>query len=159
MTTGAWKYPLLLGVLLTTAGCLERTEMAADEAVVILKRSDQCRISEPTFRSLRDRADLHRVMPPAAMMAERHPALEVDFSTHAVMLLGMGQKPTTGFHIEIDTAGLRQQAGTLWLPVRFIPPAGEVAAARVTSPCVIFSLRREGVQRIVAGDTGLSFRF
>jgi hypothetical protein len=159
MTTGVIKYPLLLGLVLMTAGCLERAGMTADEVVTILKRSDQCRLSEPTLRPIRDGADLRRVMPPMEMMGEQQAALDVDFSTQVVMLLAMGRKPTTGFRIEIDTVGLRQQAGTLHLPVRFASPVGEVAATRVTSPCVIFSLRGDGLQRIIAGDTGLSFRF
>jgi hypothetical protein len=158
MTTRVMKYPLLLVVLLSV-GCLDRTGTAVDEAVAILKRSDQCRITEPTFRPLRDMADLRRVMPPSTMMSERQAALDMDFSTHTVMLLAMGQKPTTGFRIEMDTAGLGQQAGTLRLPVRFVSPAGDVAATMVTSPCIVLSFKRDGVRRIVAGDTGLAFSF
>lgn len=162
--TGTMKHVLILGLLLATVGCLDRTGTTADEAdeaVTILKRSDQCRISEPTFRPLRDMADLHRVMPPSTMMSEQQAALDMDFSTHTVMLLAMGQKPTAGFHIEIDSGGdgLRWQGETLRLPVRFTSPVGEVAATVITSPCVIFLLGRDGVQRIVAGDTGLAFSF
>jgi hypothetical protein len=159
--TGSMKYALILGLLLATVGCLDRTGTTVDEAVTILKRSDQCRISEPTFRPLRGMADLRRVMPPSTMMSERQTALDIDFSTQTVMLLAMGQKPTAGFHIEIDNSGegLQWQGGILRLPVRFTSPVGEVAATVVTSPCVIFLLGRDGVQRIIAGDTGLTFSF
>lgn len=61
-TSGVMKHPLILGLLLATAGCLDRAGIAADEAVAILKRSDQCRIVGPTFRPLRDMAELRRVV-------------------------------------------------------------------------------------------------
>ena len=79
--------------------------------------------------------------------------LEVDFSTQVVVLLAMGQKPKTGYRIEMDIEYAERRGSTLWLPVRFIAPTGS-AAAVITSPCAVFGVAKQGLQRIIAGETG-----
>jgi hypothetical protein len=75
------------------------------------------------------------------------------------MLLAMGTQPTSGYCIELDPNHSRTRGKTLWLSVKFKPPEQDFTATILTSPCVIFTVKRDTLTKIVAVDTGLSFQF
>jgi hypothetical protein len=154
-----WRPLLFLLGIFLAGGCQNQAENVAVE-VRIIKRSDLCRISKPSLLRLQGTEELSRLIAQDTLLqAQRQPMPRADFTNHYVMLLAMGQQPSTGFHIEMDPGRARIEQGTLQLPVRFLPPEGEAAATMVTSPCIVFSVKREGLQKIVAGDTGLDFLF
>ncbi|MEJ2395379.1 MAG: protease complex subunit PrcB family protein [Candidatus Thiodiazotropha sp.] len=161
MTAGQKKVvtcPLLLAALLF-GGCQSQAEIAENE-LVILKRSDLCQVAEPTLRQLQSKEDIRRVIAPRAMLDNHQSIPYIDFSTHAIMLLAMGQKPSSGYRIEIDRSRIKENHGVLWLPAQFKSPKNDdMAATMITSPCVIFSLKQNALQKVVAGDTGLVFQF
>lgn len=152
-----FRHTLLLSLILL-AGCQMSEQMEKSE-LTILKRSNQCRISSPVLRELKSMDEIGRILKQENMLQKPDPLPDLDLSSYAIMLLAMGQKPSAGYRIEIDPKQIQHAAGVLRLSVQFVPPAGEIAATVLTSPCLIFSVRREGLNEIVAGDTGLVYRF
>ena len=124
----------------------------------ILKRSSHCRVAEPTLRQLHTAEEIEQVFAPAAVLQAGESVPMVDFSSQAVMLLAMGQKPSAGYRIDLDPSRLSWGAQTIRLSVNFSSPENEMAATVMTSPCLVFVVRRDGWQEIIAGDTGLVYR-
>ena len=144
---------LLLGALLM-AGCQRHAEKAG-VALTLLRQSSQCGVRTAQIRLLGSMEAIHRLTGLRTVLNAKTPVLEVDFATQAVVLLAMGEQPSVGYRIELEFDGVEKRGTSLWLPVRFDTPSG-MAATVITSPCVVFSVPRQGLKRIVAGDTGLS---
>ncbi len=58
--------------------------------------------------------------------------LEVDFALHSVVLLGMGQQPTSGYSAEITA--VQQVGNEVFVQARFTKPDGQMVAQVVTAP-------------------------
>lgn len=144
--------------LIMCAGC-QIPEDTVSHELTILKRSNQCRVDSPSLRQLQSQDEIRKIFLQDSMLGSRDPLPDVDLSTHVIMLLSMGQRPSAGYRIELDPDGLHEESGSLRLSVEFLSPEGGAVATVITSPCLIFSIKREGLQEIVAGDTGLVFRF
>jgi hypothetical protein len=153
----SFRHYLLLSLVLL-AGCQVPGEIEKSE-LTILKRSNQCRLSLPVLRELKSMDEINRIFKQESMLQKSEPLPDLDLSVHAIMLLAMGQKPTAGYRIEFDSNKNQYAAGILRLSVKFAPPAGDIAATVLASPCLIFAIKREGLSEIVAGDTGLVYRF
>ena len=66
---------------------------------------------------------------------------DVDHDKQAIVLFALGQKPTSGYSIELykDEATIKNQ--TLYLPVRIRhPDVGRMLAQMITSPCQLYAL-------------------
>jgi hypothetical protein len=154
--TKATRYLILFGAILLN-GCQSQAESAAD--LVILKRSQVCPTDEAVLREVRDKEEFQRLTATGPLSQDPPSIPDVDLSRHAIMLLAMGEQPSTGYRIDLDISRIRKEGGTLWLPVEFHAPTSEVVATMITSPCVIFSVKRDGLDKVVAGNTGLTFQF
>ena len=143
---------LMLCILLLT-GCQQHGKEGIN--LTLLEQSNQCRVATPTMRLLESKTSIHQVMGLGLMSKTDRQPMNVDFTTQAVVLLAMGEKPSTGYAIKIDLSQMKKLGTELWLPVQFVTPTGDMVATVMTSPCVIFSIEKEGIERIVAGDTGL----
>ncbi len=150
------RYFLLLGLPLFT-GC-QMEERLDSDLVTVLKRSNQCRIASPELRELKSMQEYREIFLQDSMMRNSDPMPDIDLSNHAVMLLAMGQKPSAGYAIQFSTADIEKDGETLKLNVKFSPPKGDIAATVITSPCIVFAVKRDGWSEIVAGDTGLVYR-
>lgn len=149
---------LLLGACLCT-GCQMPEESAASE-LIVLQRSNQCRVAEPTLRELHTLEEVQQIVSSDFMSKTPETLPKVDLTKYAVMLLAMGQKPSMGYAIEMDSKPLLETAQTIKLNTRFTAPEkGAVVATMITSPCLIFAIKREAGRELVAGDTGLSYQF
>lgn len=148
---------VLLLFPLLASGC---QQPSAEEAVEVnlLKRTSQCRIAEPGMRQLYSREEALQLLTPATLLRPEASLPEVDFATQAVVVLAMGQQPSTGYGIEIAPTGMRDGQGRLVIPVGFVTPNKGVVATLITTPCALFSVRREGIREIVAGTTGLTLQ-
>jgi hypothetical protein len=149
-------YLLLLGLPLY-AGCQVQETLDSD-LVTVLKRSNQCRIASPELRELKSMQEYRGVFLQDSMTQKSDMMPDVDLSKHVVMLLAMGEKPSAGYAIQFSTADIERDGRTLKLKVKFSPPKGDIAATVITSPCLIFAVKRDGWNEIVAGDTGLVYQ-
>ena len=146
-------------LLLSMAVCSAcQLPVQAQSELKVLKRSSHCSVAEPTLRQLHTAEEIEQVFAPAAVLQAGESVPMVDFSSQAVMLLAMGQKPSAGYRIDIDPSRFSWSAQTIRLSVSFSSPENEMAATVMTSPCLVFVVRRDGWQEIIAGDTGLVYR-
>jgi hypothetical protein len=148
---------LLLLILPLFTGC-QVQEALDNDVVTVLKRSNQCRITSPELRELKTMQEYRGVFLQDSMMQNSDPVPDIDLSNHVVMLLAMGEKPSAGYAIQFSTADIERDGETLKLNVKFSPPKGDIAATVITSPCLVFAVKRDGWSEIVAGDTGLVYR-
>ena len=79
------------------------------------------------------------------------PAPEVDFSTHSVLVLGMGSRPTGGYSIAIEAPYVTDDA--LYVPVEQRHPAPACFTTQaVTRPAVAVSLPRQSGKELIFID-------
>jgi hypothetical protein len=148
------EYFLLLTVAICSA-CQVPAQTGSD--VTILKRSSHCSVSEPTFTRLQSIDEIIQVFAPDGHQVAQQLPPGIDLSKQAVMLLAMGERPSAGYGIELDSNPRRIDSDTLKLRVTFNTPDGGLAASVITNPCLIFSISLEGWNEIIAGDTGLTY--
>lgn len=65
---------------------------------------------------------------PAAVVEQ---GLEVDFEVHDVVLVGMGEQPSSGYGVEIT--GVQQVGSTVYVQASFTHPAPDDAVAQVVT--------------------------
>jgi len=148
----------LMAVLLliwVVPGCQHTNGTPVD--LTVLWQSSQCRIQQPGIRLMNNLGDIRQVTAGQGLTPQST-IPQPDFTRQAVVLLAMGQQPTAGYRIAMEGPGRLDPLGReLWVPVRFISPGNDMLVAAVlTSPCMIFAVSQSGVDRIIAGTTGLS---
>ena len=68
-----------------------------------------------------------------------------EFSKATVIVVSMGQKPTTGYALELAGDVVREASGELRIPILLIvPPPGSATGQMLTSPCVAIQLQDTG---------------
>lgn len=71
------------------------------------------------------------------------PTPQVEWDTHGILLVHMGQKTTGGYRLELAHPHGRLQAGSALVTINWIePPAGAIAAQMITSPCLMLKIQR-----------------
>ncbi len=90
---------------------------------------------EKTFNKLFKEVHSHQLPPPLPP--------EIDFRSSRVIFISMGEKPTAGYRVEIDTITWSRDA--LKVKVRFHEPLpGDIQATLVTHPFVMVKIKKEG---------------
>jgi hypothetical protein len=105
--------------------------------------SNNCAIREPVLRSIDSASELDHFFQSLAKKISISPplSLEIDFRKQVLILFALGQKPTSGFAIELEKKFARLRDGKLYLPVSIREPdEGSFQAQLITSPCRIFSI-------------------
>ena len=74
---------------------------------------------------------------------------EIDFSTHVVLLIEMGEQPTAGYALLPAESPAQQIGDTVHIPLLWRAPAPETMVAQViTSPCLLLEIPRGDYARI-----------
>jgi hypothetical protein len=105
--------------------------------------SNNCALREQAIMSFHSLSELNQFLQSAPGNFSQAPLTlpEIDYDSQTLLLYAAGQKPTSGYSIELynDEAVIKDQI--LYLPVRLRKPeAGGVQAQVVTSPCQIYTL-------------------
>lgn len=78
---------------------------------------------------------------------------QVDWETHGIVMVHMGQKTTGGYRLELAQPHGRLQADSAMVSVNWIePPPGAIAAQVITSPCLVFKIQRGEYHSVVIVD-------
>lgn len=121
-----------------------------DREVVVRKLGTgaQCGGEEgPRVRRVASAAELARLLSPGLGPAQPGPA--VDWAREAVLLVGMGQRPTAGYGVELLSSAAPVKEGVAGVRVAFRSPAADALTAQViTSPCLFLALPREGLRGV-----------
>jgi predicted small secreted protein len=78
---------------------------------------------------------------------------QVEWGTHGIVVVHMGQKTTGGYRLELAKPQGRLQAAGAMVSVNWVePPAGAIAAQMITSPCLLFKIQRGHYHSVVIVD-------
>lgn len=106
--------------------------------------ANDCAISEQTVKQIKNQKQLDQVMKPRSLFStsdRTDVTTRIDFEREQLILVAMGNKPTTGYFIDWSNDPATLENGDLHLPVEFRdPPSDRIQAQVITSPCRIFSL-------------------
>jgi len=74
---------------------------------------------------------------------------QVDFSTHGVLMVGMGEKPTAGYSLSLGAQEVEVDKGVALIHLSWQePPVGAILAQVVTSPCVFLRLPKADFSKV-----------
>lgn len=77
----------------------------------------------------------------------------VDFASHGVVLVLMGQRPTAGYALDLASEEVPVEDGTGTVRVNWNePPEDATVAQVVTSPCLLVAVRRDGLRAVKVVD-------
>ncbi len=106
----------------------------------------QCLRSEPMIELLRDRVSLKEWWEPLSKQVIPTRKLpgklaDVDFATEIVLVMSMGQQPTTGYQIELSNESAMLQDVSLTVTTNWWQPPEDMNVAQImTSPCLAVTL-------------------
>lgn len=114
--------------------------------------SDHCGLVAPGLVDIADEATLKRFLAlPAQTLtlpAVDHPA----FDQEHLLVVALGQQPSAGYGVTLQSAALHDQSLRLDVTVRK-PAENQMTAQVVTTPCMVLAIRANDWQRIeVHGD-------
>ena len=134
---------LAVGLTLMSFGIAGDT--LADQVVPLhsIFSSANCRIIKPVINRINNQSELSQLLNLALSGFQPEPAIniEVDYTKQSLIVVALGQKPTTGFYLQIESKEAIIRNQKLYLPIRIIQPGKDSVQAQViTSPCHIFSV-------------------
>ena len=149
---------LIACFVLAVAAC--QPASTVDYSMSVLKRSNQCAITQPQMRLLMSSEEisaLERRLPTSRAGSNSDSGAEHQhqFETADVILIAMGTKPSAGYRINVESDNVSVQGATMRLPISFAEPNGQMSASVITSSCIVLAVEKTNVSRFVAGDTGL----
>ena len=131
-------------------------DMLADQIVPLhsLFSSADCRIIKPVINRINNQSELSQLLNLVSSAYQPKPAIniEVDYNKQSLIVIALGQKPTTGFYLQIESKEAIIRKQKLYLPIRIIEPDEDSVQAQViTSPCRIISVPQIEFTTIVLG--------
>jgi hypothetical protein len=120
-------------------------ELLADQVVPLhsIFSSANCRIIKPVIDRINNQSELSLLLNHASSTYQPKPAIniEVDYNKQSLIVVALGQKPTAGFYLQIESKEAIIKKQKLYLPIRVIEPDEDSVQAQViTSPCHIISV-------------------
>lgn len=129
-----------VGIALLLSACKDEVL-----ALQVIYQSSQCAVSQQQIKSITSQTQLAKIIggKPRNFNQKPEPVPSVDFNSQSLVLIAMGQKPSSGYSIQLAGPAAMLKDGQLILPVKFQQPeAGSVQAQVITSPCKILSLAK-----------------
>lgn len=135
---------LLVATLLAPGCASSRSETAEGGPLARqITQSAHCGLTAPGHVHLASRAEVQRL----EALPGRNLSLEtlktVQFEREHIVLAAIGQKPTGGYSVTLDSSEIR--SGTLELRIRVAEPApGTMVTQALTTPCAVIAVTAEG---------------
>lgn len=120
-----------------------------------LYSSNNCAIDEPMLKPINSAAELDQLMKsfPASFSKSPSISLRVDLHRQSLILYALGQKPSSGYAIQLEGHEATVKEQKLYLPIRVEKPAKTGFQAQlITSPCSLFSIPKTDFREILIGD-------
>lgn len=144
--------PVMASVLVACAGSADLTEGGAPLARQLLQ-SDHCGLTAPGIVMIAGRPEVATLKSLPASHLALEPLSQVDFANEYLLLVGLGQKPTSGYGITL--AGSRIRGGQLEIAVTVREPAkGAMLAQVLTTPCAVVAVSDEGWRSLKVSGEG-----
>lgn len=116
-------------------------------------QSAQCGLTGPGVAHARTSAELEALLDVGGQNMSTGVIRQVNLDEESLVIVTLGQKPTAGFSVGLDSAA--RENNTLKLAVNVTAPAPDMMVAQViTTPCVVLAVAGDGWQRLeVSGLT------
>jgi hypothetical protein len=135
--------------------CAGNADLADDGAPLArqLVQSDHCGLTAPGIVMIAERSEVDRLKSLPASHLALEPLSKIDFDNEHLVLVGVGQKPTSGYGVTLADSRIRD--GQLEVEVRLREPAeGAMLAQVLTTPCAVIAVRNEGWSRLKVSGEG-----
>ena len=138
--------------------CLAIISAACSHQTIPLKSiysSNDCAISEPMLKSISSASELDRLLKSFPRTFSNPPPTNtrIDFQKQSVIFFALGQKPSSGYDIELKKNFAILKREKLYLPIRIQQPGKNSFQAQIiTSPCRIFSIPKTDFEEILISD-------
>ncbi|MBY6192710.1 protease complex subunit PrcB family protein [Marinobacter hydrocarbonoclasticus] len=135
--------------MLLLAACSAKGGPGEGEGVMVrqITQSAYCGLTGPGVAFLRSEADREALLDVSGQNMATDVVRKVDLSREALVMVTLGQKPTAGYSVGLQSA--LAQGKSLVLDMRVSEPAPDMMVAQViTSPCVVLAVEPRGWQQI-----------
>lgn len=158
---GRINWPALLIVALFTYGCvntLSGQAADADPSVETIHAGTVCTGGPAAPRAVW--IDTHQNLKNHWQRMHSHrlgglkPSFpQVEWRTHGMVLVHMGQKFTGGYGLQLARSRARLQDGIAFVSVNWVePPDDAIVAQVITTPCLLLKIRRGAYHSVVIVD-------
>lgn len=152
--TYRYRAMLLPALVAALAACASNADLTDEGAPLArqLVQSDHCGLTAPGIVMITERSDVDRLKSLPASHLALEPLSRIDFDNEYLVLVGVGQKPTSGYGVTLADSRIRD--GQLDINVSVRAPAEGVMLAQVlTTPCAVIAVSDEGWASLkVSGD-------
>lgn len=135
---------LLVATLLASGCASSRSETAEGGPLARqIIQSAHCGLTAPGHVHLASRDEVQRLEALPGRTLSLESLKNIEFEREHVVLAAIGQKPTGGYSVTLDSSEIR--GGTLELKVRVTEPApGTMVTQALTTPCAVIAVTAEG---------------
>jgi len=146
---------LVPAVALAMAACAGNAELTDDGAPLArqLVQSDHCGLTAPGIVMITERSEVDRLKSLPASHLALEPLGKIDFATEYLLLVGMGQKPTSGYGVTLADSRIRDGQLEVDVSVRN-PSKGAMLAQVLTTPCAVIAVSDEGWRSLKVSGEG-----
>ncbi|WP_372996276.1 protease complex subunit PrcB family protein [Marinobacter sp.] len=135
----------LLVALFLASGCASSRSETADGAPLArqISQSAHCGLTAPGHVHLTSVEDVEKLDALPGRNLSLESLKNIDFEREHVVLAAIGQKPTGGYSVTLDSSEIRR--GTLELVVSVTEPApGTMVTQALTTPCAVIAVTADG---------------
>lgn len=135
----------LLLFCVTAVGCAREHAKTPTGAPLArqVSQSAHCGLTAPGLVHLSSREEVRRLEALPGRNLSLEPLKKIEFEREHIVLAAIGQKPTGGYSVTLDSSEIR--GGTLELRVRVTEPApGTMVTQALTTPCAVIAVTAEG---------------
>jgi len=155
---GKVKWGGLLCLLYISSACSHQRASIPAIDIDTIHHSNNCGIEKPVLKTIDSTEGLShflQTMPKKFGLGEMF-EVDINYEDQMVILYGLGQKPSSGYGIELYQTNASLIDDKLHLPIRVTQPAPDMMQAQMlTSPCAVYLLPRVEYSEIVI-DSGLA---
>jgi len=135
---------LLVATLLASGCASSHTETEEGGPLARqITQSSHCGLTAPGHVHLTSRGDVERLEALPGRNLSLEALKNIEFEREHVVLAAIGQKPTGGYSVTLDSSEIRGR--TLELTVRVTEPApGTMVTQALTTPCAVIAVTADG---------------
>jgi hypothetical protein len=126
-----------------------------DLPLQVIYSSNNCAINDRLLKPIRSESELYLLMKLFPRSFSISPIIKpaIDYQKQSVILVALGQKPSSGYDIVLNGNIAIFKGKILYLPISIKQPdENSLQAQIITSPCRIFSLPKTGFEEIRFGE-------
>lgn len=141
---------LVAGVLVLIYACSHQ-----NIPIETIHSSNLCAVSERQIKTIKTQQALKDIITGTSkiFIQKSIDVPQVDFNSHSLVLIALGQQSTTGYSINLTARQATLENGKLMIPVSITKPdKGQFQAQMISSPCRIYSLPKIDFTEIHIGN-------